>query len=211
MAIISRGILGGFKGKVANVVGTSWKGRAVMKSLPLSVANPRSAGQVTQRTKFSNVTQIASSFLNSWIKPLWNPFAGNISGYNKFTSVNVPLANVDLNLTIEATKFTSGGVDALTDSEFVTDLDNYNPTMQFTWTTDTNGNKLATDKIYAFCMSKITGEVFGAGYINNRSNGNGLLALSRIISLADTPFVGICALRSDSSDVSNTTTRTLVA
>ena len=48
MGILKQGILGGFSGKVANVVGTSWKGIAVIKAMPLSVANPKTAGQVAQ-------------------------------------------------------------------------------------------------------------------------------------------------------------------
>ena len=46
MAKVRQGILGGFRGRVGNIVGTGWKGIAVMKSLPLTVANPRTAGQV---------------------------------------------------------------------------------------------------------------------------------------------------------------------
>jgi len=89
MGIIKRGILGGFSGKVANIVGTSWKGRAVMKSLPLSVANPRSAGQVKQRTRFSVISKLASSINVQWVKPLWDRFAGDISGYNDFVKQNI--------------------------------------------------------------------------------------------------------------------------
>ena len=57
MGIIKRGILGGFAGKVANVVGSSWRGISYIKALPLSVANPRTEGQVNQRNKFTAVTQ----------------------------------------------------------------------------------------------------------------------------------------------------------
>lgn len=70
MATIKQGILGGFSGRVGTIVGTSWKGIAVMKSLPLSVANPKTAGQVGQRTKFSSVVALASVILSSIIKPL---------------------------------------------------------------------------------------------------------------------------------------------
>jgi hypothetical protein len=53
MGIISKGILGGFSGKVANVVGASWKGIDYMRSKPASVANPRTEGQVNQRNRFT--------------------------------------------------------------------------------------------------------------------------------------------------------------
>jgi len=89
MGIIKRGLLGGFSGKVANIVGSSWKGIAVMKSLPLSVANPRTAGQVAQRNKFSGVVSWASILLASICKPLWDRFAQQQSGYNAFVSANI--------------------------------------------------------------------------------------------------------------------------
>jgi len=63
MGTIKQGILGGFSGKVGNVVGASWKGIDYIRSLPSSVSNPRTPGQVTQRTKFSMV----QSFLTSMI------------------------------------------------------------------------------------------------------------------------------------------------
>lgn len=89
MGIIKRGILGGFAGSVANVVGTSWKGIAVMKSKPLSVANPRSAGQTAQRTRFSSIVELAKSVLSSICIPVWNGFASQMSGYNMFIQRNV--------------------------------------------------------------------------------------------------------------------------
>jgi hypothetical protein len=88
MAIIKQGILGGFSGSVAGVVGTSWKGRAIMKAKPLSVANPRTEEQVSQRVKFKSVATLASVLLTYICRSVYNPIAGNISGYNKFTSQN---------------------------------------------------------------------------------------------------------------------------
>jgi len=84
MAIIKRGVLGGFSGKIGNIVGTSWKGRAVMKSMPLSVANPRTSGQVNQRNSMTFAVAAAKEFLAGAIADLCSPFSGDISGYNLF-------------------------------------------------------------------------------------------------------------------------------
>ena len=46
MGIIKKGILGGFSGKVGNVVGASWKGIDYIRSLPSTVRNPRTPRQV---------------------------------------------------------------------------------------------------------------------------------------------------------------------
>lgn len=89
MAVLKRGILGGFSGKIGNVVGSSWKGIDVMKSLPLSVANPKTAAQTAQRNKMSTAVRFSRTLLASIIQPFWNPFAQRQSGYNAFVSENI--------------------------------------------------------------------------------------------------------------------------
>ena len=91
MGVIKRGIIGGFSGRVGSIVGSSWKGIAVVKSLPLSVANPKTAAQTTQRTAFKETASFASKILSSYIKPLWDRFASKESGFNAFLKKNVPL------------------------------------------------------------------------------------------------------------------------
>lgn len=93
MGVIKRGLLGGFSGKVANVVGSSWKGIAVIKSLPLSVANPNTSGQQLQRGKFATVVAFAGILLVETIKPLWDRFSQGESGYNAFISNNIAQFN----------------------------------------------------------------------------------------------------------------------
>ena len=88
MGIIKRGILGGFSNKVANVVGSSWKGINTMRALPLSVANPRTSAQVTNRNSFSYFSKIGSDVLSTIIQPLLNRDAKYMSGYNKFIKLN---------------------------------------------------------------------------------------------------------------------------
>ena len=53
MGKIGQGILGGLSGKVGNIIGASWKGINYIRIKPVSVANPRTPGQVNQRNKFS--------------------------------------------------------------------------------------------------------------------------------------------------------------
>lgn len=89
MGIIKQGILGGFSNKVGAVVGSSWKGIAVMKSKPISVANPRTTGQVNQRNKMRGLTQFLSPILASWIKPMVDRFAVRQSGFNRLTALNI--------------------------------------------------------------------------------------------------------------------------
>jgi len=95
MGKIKQGILGGFSGAVGPVVGGSWKGIATIKSKPLSVANPRSPGQVAQRGKFARTVSVARLLLANIIQTYWNPFAQRQSGYNAFVSRNIGAFTAD--------------------------------------------------------------------------------------------------------------------
>lgn len=88
MGVINRGILGGFSNKVANVVGSSWKGINTMRSLPISVANPRTAAQVENRNSFTYFSKLGSDVLSTIVQPLLNRDAKYMSGYNKFIKLN---------------------------------------------------------------------------------------------------------------------------
>ena len=75
MGKINLGILGSFSGKVGNVVGGSWKGISYMRARASSVANPRTDGQMSQRSKFALVLGILK------------PITGFIRvGYKRFTT-----------------------------------------------------------------------------------------------------------------------------
>ncbi|MDP9040682.1 MAG: DUF6266 family protein [Bacteroidota bacterium] len=53
MGTIVKGILGGFSGKVGTVVGSSWKGLAVMKSVPGPRKGSPTLLQLEQQAKFT--------------------------------------------------------------------------------------------------------------------------------------------------------------
>ena len=88
MGKISQGVLGGFSGKVGNVVGGSWKGIDYMRIKPASVANPRTAAQVDQRSKFSivlNFLQPMTEFLRVGFKL----YAKKMTQFNSAMSYNL--------------------------------------------------------------------------------------------------------------------------
>ena len=88
MGIIKRGILGGVSNKIGNVVGSSWKGIATLRSLPLSVANPRTVAQRTNRSSFSMMSKLGSQVLSTVCQPLWNRDAKQMSGFNAYVMYN---------------------------------------------------------------------------------------------------------------------------
>lgn len=88
MGIIKRGILGGVANKIGNVVGSSWKGIATLRSLPLSVANPNTLAQRTNRNSFSIMSKLGSEVLATVCQPLWNRDAKQMSGFNAYVMNN---------------------------------------------------------------------------------------------------------------------------
>lgn len=158
MGVIKRGILGGFSGAVANVVGSSWKGIAVIKSKPLSVANPKTAGQVSQRTKFSDCSLFARNILATIVKPLWDRFAQQMSGYNSFIQANVAEFDGSGSATFANVKMSIG---SLTASENF-DASNTAGSADIYCSWDDNsgtGTALATDEVYIVCYNTVTEEV----------------------------------------------------
>jgi hypothetical protein len=75
MGTYNKGILGAFSGKVGPVVGASWRGKEVMRSLPKKSNRVASATQLLQRQKFSMV----NDFLGG-LQPVIKRYYGSDSG-----------------------------------------------------------------------------------------------------------------------------------
>ena len=203
MGKIKQGILGGFSGKVAGVVGSSWKGIAVMKALPLSVANPRTAGQVAQRNKFSFVVAFAGIILSAIIKPLWDRFASGKSGYNEFISTNIDLFDAELpspiaDLVISKGKMAATPIGTLSGAAAQKIVD-------VPWTDDSGaGFKLATDIPFLVYINATTGEIGGIEYPDDRASEFAAVAFSENLESGDVIHVYLAFRRADGTVVSNT-------
>ena len=57
MGTYEKGIIGAFSGKVGPVVGATWRGKDVMRSLPRKSTKPATPKQMLQREKFTMVTE----------------------------------------------------------------------------------------------------------------------------------------------------------
>ena len=88
MGTIKKGILGGFSGKVGTVVGASWKGIDYIRSLPASVRNPRTPGQVNQRNKFATVIKFLSK-INPVIQVGFKDYTAKQTATNAAMSYNM--------------------------------------------------------------------------------------------------------------------------
>lgn len=203
MGVIKQGILGGFSGKVAGVVGTSWKGIAVMKSLPQSVSNPQTAGQVAQRTLFSNAVAFAGNILSEVIKPLWDRFASKMSGYNNFIKTNISLFAAALpspaaSLVISTGKMASTSIASLA-------VTNGSPDCILTWLDDSGeGYKLASDIPYVVIVNETQGTIQGFETSDRRDDAGTTVTMDENNVTSDVVNAYLAFKRSDGTIVSNT-------
>lgn len=211
MGIIKQGILGGFSGKVGSVVGTSWKGRAVMKALPLSVANPQTFEQTENRTQFKGVVQFASIINASMIIPLMNRFAGNVSGNNKFVSLNKNYFDADGLDDSELLNFGTGklGDTPITVFERNAGFQSFN----FQWSNVLdNPYKANIDKAYVMVVDGVTKKPVAYGdYGNSRYEAvTNPVSLEPIVE-GRTYYGYLVFLRQDGTQVGSTAYATVVA
>lgn len=190
--------------RIGNVVGTGWKGKAVMKSLPLSVANPRTAGQVKQRSRFSTLVTLASILLAAVVKPLWDRFASGMSGYNAFISANQNAFNPDgslnpYDLVISRGRMIAPANIALSGSGGTANITLTNPV----------GDRFAlpTDNIYVVLLDETMQVPIFAG-MTSATRGTGTTVTFTVDLKTGWEVSGIASyyaayLRSDGSEVSN--------
>ena len=81
MGTIKQGILGGFSGKVGTVVGSSWKGISYMRGRAQSVRNPRTEGQVEQRSKFALTLNFLKP-ITAYIRTGYKTYANKQTAFN---------------------------------------------------------------------------------------------------------------------------------
>ncbi len=85
MGKIKQGILGGFRGTVGTVVGSSWNGIAYMKGKPQSVRNPRTDDQVQQRNFFKDLQQLVAQLSDEQLASLFPTVTRGMTRRNMFT------------------------------------------------------------------------------------------------------------------------------
>jgi hypothetical protein len=88
MGTINKGILGGFNGTVGTVVGSTWKGKEVMRSRMGKRTGTSSPKQLEQRSKFKIMMQFLHSF-SAVQTVLFHDFATGETGPNAALSYNL--------------------------------------------------------------------------------------------------------------------------
>jgi hypothetical protein len=150
MGIIQSGILSKVSGKVAGVVGASWKDKAYLRAY-VTPANPNTVAQQAQRTKFSQCVAFAKPLLGQVIQEYIDPFQKKMSGFNYFVKSNIDQFPDPVSLL--GIKLSEGPLSAViinTATYAVTDI-----TVTFYQNTGNNGQ--AGDKVFAVAYNEVNG------------------------------------------------------
>jgi hypothetical protein len=85
--IVQNTLIGRSKQSIGNVVATTLLGKNVLKAKPLTVANPRTEGQINQRAKISAVVACGRAIAEA-ISYGFKEMAVGMYAFNAFTSTN---------------------------------------------------------------------------------------------------------------------------
>lgn len=203
MARLPQGILGGISGKVGNVIGSSWKGIAVVKSRPLSVANPRTSGQIAQRSKMSNTVAFSKLILAGAIKPLWDRFAQQASGYNDFVSENISLFEGAYPVPANSLVISKGQMVSVTPAYNGGDSSGNELSIEYP-TTLPDSLSLATDEAYIVVINNTKEEVGVSSADATRADGKTTVFMPTAFQTDDVLDVYLAFRRVDGTVVSNT-------
>jgi len=203
MGKISQGILGGFSGKVGNVIGGNWKGIDYMRVRPASVSNPQTEGQVDQRSKFSTVLGFLQP-LRGYLKIGFRNYAIKMTEFNNAMSYNVKNAVIgvypDYVIDYESALISRGGLTGA-----------LNPTVnspgvgqvQFNWVDNSiNGNERPNDRAMVLVYNPARNEAVYVTDGSARSTGNHTLTVPDQYS-GDTVYTFIAFISEDRKEVSN--------
>lgn len=205
MAKIERGILGGLSGKIGGVVGSSWKGIAVLKAKPLSVANPNTAAQQAQRGKFSMCVGWGKNILTGVIKPCWDRFAIKSSGWADWVKANIDnfatgVVSAPAAIAISLGTLTLDILGGSTSADASADV-----TLNYTSTAGV-GSGVASDEVYAVCWNEDK-NTFGVSNVDTRSVAGAqsvVVTMSEVNDAGNSIHCYIAFRRADGTLVSNT-------
>lgn len=203
MARLPQGILGGVLGKVGNVVGSSWKGIPILKSRPLSVANPRTTKQVAQRTKMSNIVAFVQAILSSVIKPLNDRFAQQASGYNDFVRRNIHLFTLPQPSPAADLKISVGKMSPVIATAGTQGVEPNSLNFNFP-TTINDPFASADDEIYCVAQNTVTGDIGVQESPALRSSGEVVVNFKDDWESGEKINVWMAARRVDGTIVGNT-------
>lgn len=183
MGTYNKGILGAFSGKVGPVVGATWRGKEVMRSLPKKSNRLATTYQQQQRSKFAMTTEFLGG-IQPVIKRYFGSNAGLKTRRNQAMSYLMKEAIVftDPNYEWDYTKvlISKGDLLGINNGAVIAGT---GQNLDFSWTDNSGqGEGMATDKLVVVVYeptSKATVYSLNAG---SRSSGSATLELPNFLS-----------------------------
>lgn len=203
MARLKRGILGGISGKVANVIGGSWKGIDYVRSMPLSVANPKTVGQVLQRSKMALIVFMAQMFQSDLFPKFWNRFAAGMSGFNAFVKTNISHIGADLVPAFDEFVYSRGKLAPVLIGEAVYHAVSHSLVVSFTTAAD-SATAADSDEVWLFAVSHKGIDDWDQTVVDMVTRDEGSFVVSDVVIGASFDIhVYLCVRRPDGTIVSN--------
>lgn len=164
MAVINAGILSQVSGKVAGVVGGSWKGTNYLREYVIP-SNPNTTAQQTQRTKFTDAVSFGKLILGQILNVYVDVFQKSMSGFNYFIQQNItkfPITTNWASLKITFGKLYFGGISNAVVSA---------GSVAITTSQSLGSNGSASDKVFACAYVPDAGLMYFASAAVLRSAG----------------------------------------
>lgn len=204
MGKIKQGILGGFSGKVGPVIGSSWKGKAIIKAAPLSFNDRNSLAQQQQRVKFTIVAKFIAATLG-FINEGFRKRAIGMTAPNAATAANLDDAITGTwpNFEIDYSKalVASGPIDLPYSPSAIAE----GTTLSITWSDNSGmGNALADDKVMILAFNAAKNQAVYSTNLADRSERNATLTLPTVWT-GDTVNVWIAMQRQKDGETSRST------
>ena len=202
MGKIKQGVLGGFSGKVGPVIGSSWKGKAIMKARALSYNDRNSQAQQEQRKKFSVIGKFIFSilgFINEGFRKravgMTAPNAAISANINSAVSGTFPNYEMDYAKALVA----AGPVDLPYSPSVTAD----GTTLALTWADNSGmGNALADDQVMVLAYNADKEQAVYNTALADRNERNAQLVLPSAWS-GDTVNVWIAMRRLADNETSH--------
>jgi hypothetical protein len=174
MGTYNKGILGAFSGKVGPVVGASWRGKDVMRSLPRKTSRVATATQLLQREKFTMVTEFLTP-LNSVVGRYFGNNTGDKTRRNQAMSylMREAINYVDPDLVWDFSKvlISRGDLLGMTGTSAAAGA---GQSVDITWTNNSGqGDAETTDKLVVVLYEETTKTIVHALNAGMRNQGTG--------------------------------------
>jgi hypothetical protein len=201
MGTHKQGILGAFSGKVGTVIGSTWKGIWVMRGLTTAKRGKPNQAQLIQQAKFTMMVKFLQP-LSSLVGQTYDTSPEEMSGFNKAFSDNIrnAVTGVYPALAIDYSKvILSKG--SLNNVDTVSAASTAAGKLAFTWTDNSGGTVLPTDKAFVAAYSADLNRWIFAQNSAARNAGTYSLDVTAFSGKAVQTYIGF--LSADGQTVSN--------